>query len=123
MTLQLILDAFGRAPIVRDLEARLPGRGASLKVGGLPGSSGAVLVAWLAHTYPQRLLTVCAPTPSEAERWLSDIRALTDAPVALYPQRESLGEDEPHYEIAGDLDPYDQEYVRRMRSRNGHQEG
>ncbi len=24
-----------------------------------------------------------------------------------------------HYEVAGDLDPYDKEYVRRMRLRNG----
>jgi hypothetical protein len=48
------------------------------------------------------LLTVCAPTAAEAERWLSDLRALTDAPVALYPQREGLGEQEPHYEIAGE---------------------
>ncbi|MEP7325732.1 MAG: transcription-repair coupling factor, partial [Gemmatimonadota bacterium] len=102
MTLQLILDAFGRAAVTGDLEARLPGRGAGLTIGGLPGSSGAVLAAWLAHRYPQRLLTICAPTASEAERWLSDLRALTDLPVALYPQRESLGEDEPHYEIAGE---------------------
>jgi len=61
-----------------------------------------VLAAWLAHRFPQRLLTICAPTASEAERWLSDLRALTDAPVALYPQREGLGEAEPHYEIAGE---------------------
>ena len=26
----------------------------------------------------------------------------SDAPIALYPQREGLGEDEPHYEIAGE---------------------
>lgn len=102
MTLQLILDAFGRSPGARDLETRLPGRTTALKVGGLPGSSGAVLAAWLADRFPQRLLTICAPTASEAERWLSDLRALTGAPVALYPQREGLGEQEPHYEIAGE---------------------
>lgn len=102
MTLQLILDAFGRAAVTRELEARLPGRGTVLRLGGLPGSSGAVLAAWLAQKYSQRLFTICAPTPSEAERWLSDLRALTDVPVALYPQRESLGEVEPHYEIAGE---------------------
>lgn len=73
-----------------------------MRLGGVAGSSGAVLAAWLARSYRQRLFTVIAPTPSEAERWLSDIRALTDLPVALYPQRESLGEDEPHYEIAGE---------------------
>ena len=53
-------------------------------------------------TQPQRLLTVVAPTPAEAERWLTDLAHLTDGPVALYPQREALGEDEPHYEIAGE---------------------
>jgi transcription-repair coupling factor (superfamily II helicase) len=60
------------------------------------------MVAWLARTYPQRLLTVIAPSLSEAERWLSDLAQLTDVPTALYPQREALGEDEPHYEIAGE---------------------
>ncbi len=43
-----------------------------------------------------------APTPADAERWLSDLSHLTDAATVLYPQREALGEDEPHYEIAGE---------------------
>lgn len=102
MTLQPILDAFGRASVTRELDARLPGRGTHLQVGGLAGSSGAVLAAWLAEIHPQRLLTICAPTPAEAERWLSDLRVLTTAPIGLYPQREGLGEDEPHFEIAGE---------------------
>ncbi|HYC34052.1 MAG TPA: transcription-repair coupling factor, partial [Gemmatimonadales bacterium] len=38
----------------------------------------------------------------EAERWLADLNQLTDEGVALYPQREALGEEEPHYEIAGE---------------------
>ena len=42
------------------------------------------------------------PTPADAERWLSDLQFLSDEAVALYPQREALGEDEPHYEIAGE---------------------
>lgn len=102
MSLETILDALGRAPAARELIARLPGRGTSLSVGGLPGSSGAVLASWIARALPQRLLTIVAPTPSEAERWLSDLHALTDLKVALYPQRESLGEEEPHLEIAGE---------------------
>jgi transcription-repair coupling factor (superfamily II helicase) len=61
-----------------------------------------VLAAWLIRSVPQRLLTVVAPTPADAERWLSDLRHLTDAATVLYPQREALGEDEPHYEIAGE---------------------
>src|SRR5512147_1011984 len=75
---------------------------AALRLGGLPGSSGAVLAAWLARELPQRLFVVMAPTPGEAERWLTDLQLLTEEPVALYPQREALGEDEPHYEIAGE---------------------
>jgi transcription-repair coupling factor (superfamily II helicase) len=102
VTLKPVLDAFARAPAVRDLAERLPARNHTLSLGGLPGSSGAVLAAWLAETYPQRLLTIVAPTAADAERWLSDLAHLTDAPTALYPQREALGEDEPHYEIAGE---------------------
>ena len=102
MSLDLVLDALGRAPAVQDLLARLPGHNAALRLGGLPGSSGAVLTAWLARELPQRLFVVVAPSPGDAERWLGDLNLLTDAPVALYPQREALGEDEPHYEIAGE---------------------
>ncbi len=102
MTLKPVLDAFARAPAVQDLSQRLPSRGQTLHLGGLPGSSGAVLAAWLTETFPQRLLTIVAPTPADAERWLSDLGHLTNAATALYPQREALGEDEPHYEIAGE---------------------
>jgi transcription-repair coupling factor (superfamily II helicase) len=102
VTLKPVLDAFARSPAVRDLAERLPARKEVLRLGGLPGSSGVALVAWLAETFPQRLLTIAAPTPADAERWLSDLAHLTDVPTALYPQREALGEDEPHYEIAGE---------------------
>ena len=95
-------EPLGRAPAVRDLAERLPERNQTLRLGGLPGSSGAVLAAWLAEAFPQRLLVIVAPTPAEAERWLSDLSHLTDVATVLYPQREALGEDEPHYEIAGE---------------------
>ncbi len=61
-----------------------------------------MLTAWLVRALPQRLFVVVAPSPGDAERWLGDLSLLTDEPVALYPQREALGEDEPHYEIAGE---------------------
>jgi transcription-repair coupling factor (superfamily II helicase) len=102
VSLKPVLDAFDRAPAVRDLADRVPARGQTLRLAGLPGSSGAVLAAWLVRAFPQRLLTIVAPTPADAERWLTDLAHLTDAPTALYPQREALGEDEPHYEIAGE---------------------
>jgi transcription-repair coupling factor (superfamily II helicase) len=102
MKLRPILDAFARAPTTIELAQRLPVRGEALRLAGLHGSSGAVLAAWLASTFSQRLLTIVAPTPGEAERWLTDLAHLTDEGIALYPQREALGEDEPHYEIAGE---------------------
>ena len=52
VTLKPVLDAFASAPAVRDLPERLPGRGETLRLGGLPGSSGAVLAAWLVQTFP-----------------------------------------------------------------------
>jgi len=102
VTLKPVLDAFAGTAAVRSLSERLPARGETLRLGGLPGSSGAVLAAWLVRKFPQRLLTIVAPTPADAERWLTDLSHLTDEPTALYPQREALGEDEPHYEIAGE---------------------
>ncbi|HEU4829392.1 MAG TPA: transcription-repair coupling factor [Gemmatimonadales bacterium] len=102
MSLDRVLDAVGRAPSVQTLAERLPGRGALLRLAGLPGSSGAAVGAWIARHSPQRMIVVVAPTPGEAERWLADLSLLAGIPVALYPQRESLGEEEPHYEIAGE---------------------
>jgi transcription-repair coupling factor (superfamily II helicase) len=102
MTLKLLLDAFERTPIAFDLRDKLPPRGRQLTIAGLVGSSPSVLAAWLARAHPGRLLTIVATTPADAERWLTDLAHLTDQPVALYPQREALGEEEPHYEIAGE---------------------
>ena len=102
MNLTMILDAFGRAPGAQALAEQVPQRGRAIRVAGTPGSSGAVLAAWLAREQPQRVIVVVATTPAEAERWLSDLAHLSDIPPILYPQREALGEDEPHYEIAGE---------------------
>jgi transcription-repair coupling factor (superfamily II helicase) len=102
MTLKLLLDAFERTAVACDLRDRLPARGRQLAIGGLAGSSPAVLLAWLARTWPERLFAVVSTTPADAERWLTDLSHLTEQPVALYPQREALGEEEPHYEIAGE---------------------
>jgi len=102
MTLNLLLDAFERTALALDLRDRLPSRGGQRQIDGLAGSSGAVLIAWLARQYPDRLFTVIATTPADAERWIGDLQHLTEVPVVLYPQREALGEEEPHYEIAGE---------------------
>ncbi len=102
MSLSLLLDGFERTGFAFDLRSRIPGRGQALGLAGLPGSSGAVMLAWLARAFPERLFTVVAATPADAERWLTDLQHVADTPVALYPQREALGEEEPHYEIAGE---------------------
>jgi len=56
----------------------------------------------VARRLAQRVFVVITPTPTDAERWLADLRALTGSAAALYPQREALGAEEPHFEIAGE---------------------
>jgi len=102
MSLEFLLDRLDDIPATRVLAEHLPGAGERVAVGGLPGSSPAVLVAALARRLPQRLFVVIAPTPADGERWLADLLALRGGGVVLYPQRESLGVDEPHVEIAGE---------------------
>src|SRR6267378_3156217 len=103
MSLDFLLQRFHDLPATRSLIERLPSPGQRIGVGGLPGSSAAVLVATLARALPQRVFTVVAPTPADAERWLADLQTLLPADSsALYPQRESLGAEEPHYELAGE---------------------
>ena len=102
MTLSRVLDAFGETAASKRLISDLPARGQVRRLAGLPGSSGSVLAAWLVRELPQRLVVVVAPTPAEADRWISDLVQLSEHPVGLYPQREALGEEEPHFEIAGE---------------------
>jgi transcription-repair coupling factor (superfamily II helicase) len=103
MALDPVLDAFDRCATVRALADRLPARGQVVRLDGLAGSSGAVLAAWLAQRVGAgRLVVVLTSTPADAERWLTDLQHLVGRDVALYPQREGLGEDEPHFEIAGE---------------------
>src|SRR5882762_4125615 len=103
MSLDFLLQRFHDLPATRSLIERLPSPGKRLGVGGLPGSSPAVLVATLARALPERVFTVVAPTPADGERWLADLQTLLGPEsTALYPQRESLGAEEPHYELAGE---------------------
>ena len=97
-----LVDHFRALPAFRALSAQLPARTMRAGVGGLHGSSGALLVAALAHDHPQRVIAVVASSPSDAEAWLSDLVALRGEGAVLYPQREALGEEEPHLEIAGE---------------------
>ncbi len=102
MALDFLLDRFDQMPATRALAEQLPAAGGRLPIAGLPGSSPAVLVAALARRMPQRVFVVLAPTASDAERWVADAGVLAGDAVALYPQREGLGAEEPHVEIAGE---------------------
>ncbi|HEU5262102.1 MAG TPA: transcription-repair coupling factor [Gemmatimonadales bacterium] len=102
MSLDFLIDRFDELPATRALAGELPPAGSRRAVAGLPGSSPAALVAALARRFPQRVFVVVAPTPTDAERWLADTRALAGDTAALYPQREALGVEEPHFEIAGE---------------------
>jgi transcription-repair coupling factor (superfamily II helicase) len=102
MRLAFLIDRLNELPATRALAEDLPSPGARLGVAGLPGSSPAVLLAALGRRLAQRVFVVIAATPSDAERWLADLQALVGDLAALYPQREALGAEEPHVEIAGE---------------------
>ncbi len=97
-----LVEAFSGLAPWRALRDVLPGRGERIAVGGLPGSSSAVLVAALARDFPQRVVLIVTSAPPAAERWLSDLDVLLGGAVRMFPQREALGEEEPHFEIAGE---------------------
>ncbi|HVH09120.1 MAG TPA: hypothetical protein VM736_04925, partial [Gemmatimonadales bacterium] len=102
MPLPFLLDRVDELPATQALAAALPPAGERLGLGGLPGSSPAVLVAALSRRLPSRVFVVVVATPTDAERWLADLQALIGDSAALYPQREALGAEEPHVEIAGE---------------------
>jgi transcription-repair coupling factor (superfamily II helicase) len=97
-----MLGRFRELSATRDLILRLPVRGESREVVSLPGAAAALLVAVLSEEFPQRTFLVVAATPADADRWHADIAVLVQHTVRLYPQREALGEEEPHLEIAGE---------------------
>jgi transcription-repair coupling factor (superfamily II helicase) len=103
MALPRLVAAFAALPQVEELLRKLPAPRERVGLAALAGSAGAVLVAALAERRPHGLVLVVTPTSTAAERWLADLNVLLpEDAVALYPQREALGEDEPHYEIAGE---------------------
>ena len=103
MPLPRLLGAFEALPAFDRLLRVIPGTGESMRVGGLAGSSDAVLIAAMARAMPQRQIVIVTDQLTDAERWLADLQALVDdIPVALYPPREGFGEVEPHAEVAGE---------------------
>jgi len=97
-----LLEELRNVPAYRTLRAGLPARGTELPLRALPGSSGAVLVAALAEDHPQRVFVVVAGSSTRAEAWHADLGVLLEDAARYYPQREGLGEEEPHFEIAGE---------------------
>ncbi|MFQ5550462.1 MAG: CarD family transcriptional regulator, partial [Gemmatimonadales bacterium] len=97
-----LIEEFRTLPQYRRLLRAMPARGTTLCAGQLPGSSPSVLVAALAEDNPQRVFVLLAESAAAAERLLADLQVLAPAPTRLYPQREALGEEEPHFEIAGE---------------------
>ncbi len=87
---------------LRQLQTDLPVAGASIRITGLPGSSSAVLLAALSEELRQRVLLLVAATPTDAERWYTDLNMLLADVVRHYPQREIVSEEESHVEIAGE---------------------
>jgi transcription-repair coupling factor (superfamily II helicase) len=103
MALDALLDGVERLAAFQRVVNTLPSPGQRLVAGGLPGSADAVLIAALTRRLPTRFFVIAAETVAESERWLADLETLLDdAPLALYPARESFGEAEPHMEIAGE---------------------
>jgi transcription-repair coupling factor (superfamily II helicase) len=87
----------------RELRDQLPGPGRRCGLGGLHGSSDALIVAALTQYARQRFFVVVSDDVAGAERWLADLTTLVEPEVvAFYPPRESFGEAEAHAEIAGE---------------------
>src|SRR5712671_7926685 len=81
----------------------LPGPARRVGIGGLNGSSDAVIVAALSKNLTHRFFVVLNDEVAGAERWLADLSTLVEPDgVAFYPPRESFGEAEAHAEIAGE---------------------
>ncbi len=103
MSLPTLLEAIDGLPAFTRLVQTLPGPRARVTIGGLHGSSDAVLLSALVRRFPQRLFVLLAPTVPDAERWLADLDAIGGGvKTALYPHRESFGEVEAHSEVAGE---------------------
>ncbi|MFN2636054.1 MAG: transcription-repair coupling factor [Gemmatimonadaceae bacterium] len=103
MPLPQLLDAARTLEEVGRLRSEPPRPGQTCVVGGLHGSSDAVVVAAIAGDLSGRFFVLVSDDVAGAERWLADLSSLEDGgSVAFYPPRESFGEAEAHAEIAGE---------------------
>ena len=103
MALPIVLESFGALSAFTRLTNTLPAPGERRTVGGLAGSSDAVLCAALVQRLgASRFVVVIAETLPDAERWLADLDVMLEGAAVLYPPREGFGEVEPHLEVAGE---------------------
>src|SRR6266576_5597489 len=103
MALPQLLDVAEALGEFTELRDQLPSPSARVGVGGLNGSSDAVIVAALTKNLTHRFFVVLNDDVAGAERWLADLGTLVEPDqVAFYPPRESFGEAEAHAEIAGE---------------------
>src|SRR3954465_5357073 len=103
MPLPQLLSVVDSLEEFRALVAAVPSAGSRLEVGGLHGSSDAVVIAALSEYVRQRFFVVVSYNVAGAERWLADLTTLVESDaIAFYPPRESFGEAEAHAEVAGE---------------------
>ncbi|MGH7503026.1 MAG: transcription-repair coupling factor [Longimicrobiales bacterium] len=99
-----ILDAMRAQLAFAKLADSLPPAGTALRIGGLPGSSPALLIAAMARTRTHRIWIIVAHSPPEAEAVTADLHALLSEDAAvLFPQLETLPyeAEQEHVELGG----------------------
>jgi transcription-repair coupling factor (superfamily II helicase) len=103
MPLPQLLSILESLAEFRELLSDLPGPASRRALGGLQGSSDAVVLASLSKNLTRRFFVVLNDDVAGAERWLADLGTLVEPEeVAFYPPRESFGEAEAHAEVAGE---------------------
>jgi transcription-repair coupling factor (superfamily II helicase) len=99
-----LLDAMRVQPAFAALVDALPVAGGSARIGGLAGSSPALLIAALARSQPQRIWIIVAHSPPDAEAFTADLHAmLSEDAAVLFPQLETLPyeAEQEHVELGG----------------------
>src|SRR5256714_4104947 len=92
MALPQLLTLVELLPEFRKLQEGWPGSGGRCVVGGLHGSSDAVVIAGLAGILKGRFFVVVSDDIADSERWLADLTTLVEPEaVPFYPRAESSG--------------------------------
>lgn len=96
MPLPQLLSIIESLDEFKQLLDEMPSPGVRRQIGGLHGSSDAVVLAALTQNATRRFFVVVNDDVAGAERWLADLTTLVEAEaVAFYPPRESFGRPRP----------------------------